>query len=73
MKSVVIYGPGDMRRLVQGADVGVNALAAINEGGAARRLHGTPLSNLAMLRDERLPPTVEAFDLAYPGCEDWFA
>jgi hypothetical protein len=36
-------------------------------------LHGSPLGDLAMLGDERLPATVEAFDLAYPGCEDWYA
>ncbi|WP_299009916.1 hypothetical protein [uncultured Caulobacter sp.] len=73
MKSIVIYGPGDMKRLVRGEGAEVNALAAVNEGGVARRLHGSPLGDLAMLGDGRLPATVEAFDLAYPGFEDWYA
>lgn len=73
MKSIVIYGPGELIRRVAGDGAVANAFAAVNEGGAARRLHGSPLSDLAMLCDERLPPTVAAFDAAYPGCEDWYA
>lgn len=73
MKSIVIYGPGAMVRRVAGEGAAANALAAVNEGGVARRLHGSPLGDLATLSDARLPPTVEAFDLAYPGFEDWYA
>lgn len=73
MKSIVIYGPGDVVRLAAGAEAEANAFAAVNEGGVARRLHGSPLSNLATTRDGRLPATVAEFDAAYPGLEDWYA
>lgn len=73
MKTIVIYGPGDVVRLAAGAEAEANAFAAVNEGGVARRLHGSPLSNLATTRDSRLPPTIDEFDVAYPGQEDWHA
>lgn len=73
MKLIVIYGPAAIIRLAAGAEAAVNALAAVNEGGVARRLHGSPLSDLATTRDNRLPATVAEFDAAYPGCEDWYA
>lgn len=73
MKSVVIYGPGPNVRLMMGAGVGANAFAAVTEGGEARRLHGSALSDLATCLDGRLPPTIAEFDAAYPGLADWYA
>jgi hypothetical protein len=73
VKVIVIYGPGDFIRLASGLGAEVNALTYVNEGGIARRLHRTPLSDLGSLMDDRLPATVAAFDAAYPGCEDWYA
>lgn len=73
MKSILIYGPGDMMRLVRGAEAEANAFAAVNEGAAARRLHGSPLADVATTRDRRLPANLAEFDAAYPCLEDWHA
>lgn len=73
MKAVVIYGPGDTINLMMGDAAGVNAFAAVNQGGEARRLHRSPLADLSTSLDPRLPATVTEFDAAYPGCEDWYA
>lgn len=73
MKSIVIYGPGAQVRLVMGSEAAVNAFSAVTEGAHARRLHGSPLANLATVLDQRLPSTVAEFDAAFPGLGDWYA